>query len=202
MKPVVRKCDNCGKEFEVVHKNRLILNKHLFCCRECEFDFRRKQTLAKSSVICPVCQKVFHLKSSYLKKLKHEPCCSRACLAEYRSVVYQGENNPNYGNRGSKNPIWKSDSRVSPYGYILIRNEDHPFANCDGFVFEHRLVAEKYLLTEENSVVIDGQKYLSPDYVVHHIDGNKKNNAVDNLQIMTLAEHTSYHHKARKKLAS
>ncbi len=31
------------------------------------------------------------------------------------------------------------------------------------------------------------------DYVVHHIDGNKKNNNIDNLQILTKEEHNGIH---------
>lgn len=47
---------------------------------------------------------------------------------------------------------------------------------------EHRIVAElKY-----------GRK-LTFDDVVHHIDGNKRNNSPDNLVVMTRAEHIAVH---------
>ena len=46
----------------------------------------------------------------------HEPCCSYECMGIYRKTKYKGENNPNFGNRGSQNPIWKSDKRISSYG--------------------------------------------------------------------------------------
>jgi len=49
---------------------------------------------------------------------------------------------------------------------------------------EHRLVAE--------------QKYgrvLGPDDIVHHVDGNKRNNHPDNLQLMTRSEHIAVHRK-------
>ena len=72
---------------------------------------------------------------------------------------------------------------------------NHPFANIDGFVFEHRLIAEQNLLTDENSVVIQGQKYLRQAFVVHHKDGDRLNNAVDNLQVMTHSEHSRMHNK-------
>ena len=60
------------------------------------------------------------------------------------------------------------------------------------------MVAEKYLLNEENSVIIDGEKYLKPEYVVHHIDGNRRNNEVSNLVVMTRNEHTQLHMNLRK----
>lgn len=47
---------------------------------------------------------------------------------------------------------------------------------------EHRLVMERYL-----------GRPLSPDEHVHHIDGNKLNNDISNLQIMDAREH-GYEH--------
>ena len=46
---------------------------------------------------------------------------------------------------------------------------------------------------------IYGQRYLKPEYDVHHKDENKLNNSKENLQIMTRPEHISYHSKNRKK---
>lgn len=197
---VEKQCDYCGKTFEVRHRKRLEAQ-HLFCSRECESAWRRSQ-LKEPIVTCPVCGKQFHVKPRDLRKAKHEPCCSRACLGIYRSRIYQGENNPNYGNRGSRNPIWKSDRKISNYGYAMVRVPDHPFCDCDGFVREHRLVAEQYLLTPETTVWVDGKPYLSPDYIVHHKDHNRLNNDPDNLEVMTLADHMRFHHQERKELAS
>lgn len=108
-----------------------------------------------------------------------------------------GENNHQYGLRGSLNASWKSDEKISIYGYRLIRDLTHPFANCDGFVFEHRLVAEKYLLTDENSVEINGKRYLSNDFQVHHKDHNRLNNSVDNLEVMSKSDHMHLHSSMR-----
>ena len=135
MKPIIRQCDNCGKDFEIVHKDRLENRTHVFCCKKCEGEYRKRKTLENNYIVCPICKKHFHVKPSQIEKSKHELCCSRQCLAEYRKQIYKGTNNPNYGNKGKNNPIWKSDKRISVYGYILIRDESHPFKNVVGFVF-------------------------------------------------------------------
>ena len=57
-----------------------------------------------------------------------------------------GEGNHQFGLKGELNSSWKSNERISHYGYMLVRCLNHPFKNCDDFVFEHRLIAEKYLL--------------------------------------------------------
>lgn len=119
-----------------------------------------------------------------------------------RKTLYLGENNPNYNNRGSQNPLWRGEKKISSYGYVLLKMPEHPFANGDGQILEHRYVAEQYLLTPESSVVIDGKAYLSPEYEVHHIDECRTNNNADNLMIMTKSDHVKLHAKirAQKKL--
>lgn len=188
---VLVKCDNCGKDFEC-QEWRVRERNHLFCCKKYEGEYRKSTPNTK----CPVCGKEFYVKN---KDKRNSNCCSYKCMGEHRKIIYKGTKNPNYGNRGKNNPIWKSDKKISNYGYILIRNLDHPYHNIDGFVFEHRLVAEKYLLTEENSIEIDGKMYLRKDFDVHHIDHNKKNNSPKNLLVLTRSDHMKLHQKERKE---
>lgn len=198
MQGVLTTCDFCGKEFYIYHKARLNA-KHHTCSAECMGKLN-SMLHTSNKYKCVNCGTTIIRKPS---DVVDAPCCSMACRGEYirKSGIYNGEKNPNYNNRGDKNPIWKSDRKVSPYGYYLIRVPDHPFANCDGFVFEHRLVAEENLLTEENSVLIDGKRYLRQDYDVHHKDRDKKNNAVENLLVLSRSDHMKLHWQL-KKLAS
>lgn len=55
------------------------------------------------------------------------------------------------------------------------------------WVYEHRVVIENYL----------GRK-LSMNEHVHHIDGNPKNNSIDNLEVVTPEEHAKIHKPALK----
>lgn len=192
-------CDNCGKVFECqnwrVREKEEGKRKHLFCSSKCCGEFNK----AKPNRVCPVCGKEYYLPADEAKRIKHESCCSYECTYEYRKTLYAGEGNHQYGLKGDKNASWKSDEKISHYGYRLIRKLDHPFKNCDDMVFEHRLVAEEYLLTDECSIEIDGKRYLHPDYVVHHKDRNKLNNDPSNLEIMLRSEHTRLHIKKNLK---
>lgn len=68
-------------------------------------------------------------------------------------------------------------------GYIIIYKPKHPFHQRGGWVFEHRLVIEKYL-----------GRFLTKEEVVHHIDGNKENNFIGNLMLFANhGEHVRYH---------
>lgn len=182
-------CDNCNEEF-LCEQWRIDKRKNLFCSKKCEGEYKKKASVLNCT--CEVCGKLFHRKMYQINKYKHH-YCSIKCHSVAKKAYMQGENNHQYGLKGNKNTSWKSDSRISSYGYRLIRNIEHPFSNGDGFVFEHRLVAEKFLLNENNSILINDKRYLSPDYIVHHIDNNKLNNSVGNLQVMELGEHTRMH---------
>lgn len=191
---ILTKCAYCGKDF-MCQNWRLRERAHVFCSRECSGKFVKEHN--PNHVFCEICGKRFNVKPYHKKKTKHL-CCSRECSSKLKKITYSGAGNHQYGLKGSMNSSWKSDEKISVYGYRLIRCLDHPFKNGDDFVFEHRLVAEKYLLNDENSIEINGKRYLRPELVVHHIDKNKLNNSVDNLVIMTRSEHTSMHTTKRQ----
>ena len=143
---------------------------------------------------CRQCGKEFHMKPSSIAKGRGK-FCSKQCQYESMKITMRGSGNHQYGLKGNKNASWHSDERISVYGYRLIRVLDHPFRNSDDMVFEHRLIAEKYLLTEENSVEIKGKRYLKKDYEIHHKDMNKLNNDVNNLIVLTKSQHRTLHNK-------
>lgn len=142
---------------------------------------------------CAYCGKRFHLKPSALKRFKTH-YCSKECQNKARKEYMRGEGNHQYGLRGRANASWKGhEKKLSSYGYVEIRVEGHPFADNQGWIFEHRFIAETYLLNDENSVEINGKRYLSPDYCVHHIDFDRTNNDVGNLLVMRKERHMMLH---------
>ena len=141
---------------------------------------------------CDVCGKGFHRKPSQIaKSRKHY--YSVACHAAAKALLMRGAGNHQYGLKGSANASWKSDMKETRYGYIAVRCPEHPFRDKSGFVLEHRLVAEEYLLTDGNSVEIDGKKYLKQDYVVHHKNFDRMDNRPENLAVLSHAEHQRLH---------
>ena len=85
-------------------------------------------------------------------------------------------------NFGRKMPMekagaWKGGILINDEGYRLIRLSPddffYPMVNCKGYTFEHRLVMAKYL-----------NRCLLPWEVVHHKNGIKDDNRLENLELL------------------
>lgn len=92
--------------------------------------------------------------------------------------------------RGENNHSWKGGRIVNSMGYVQIYMPEHPNA-CGknrAYVLEHRLVMEQYI-----------GRYLRPEEVVHHIDGNKQNNCIENLLLFANSKaHFKFNHFGAK----
>jgi len=80
---------------------------------------------------------------------------------------------------GPGHPKWRG-GRTKSKGYWHVYVPDHPYPNRGAhYVLEHRLLMEQKL-----------GRYLLPSEVVHHIDGNRENNSLENLIVFqTNAQH-------------
>ena len=129
-------------------------------CVQCGREFRPSSNHKK----CPRCREVDR---------KH-PCpgCgkpvrprSKACSKCFSRVYHTGSDNPN----------WKGDAarHRNQHGYIFRRRIGHPRGLHNGwYVFEHILVMEDAL-----------GRHLLPGEQVHHRNGRKDDNRLDNLEL-------------------
>jgi hypothetical protein len=83
--------------------------------------------------------------------------------------------------RGNKSHKWKGGRYKSSTGYIFISVPDHPDANKDGYVLEHRYVWEQ------------AHGPLKSNEVVHHINGIRDDNRIENLIALSKSKHLSDH---------
>lgn len=91
--------------------------------------------------------------------------------------------------KGSKHPRWKGGVRRRSDGYVSIYSPKHPFRSTTGTVLEHRLVMEKHL-----------GRYLTQKEVVHHKNGIKNDNRIENLAVMSAADHCRLHKGNNQRL--
>lgn len=84
--------------------------------------------------------------------------------------------------KGSSHHKWQ-ESLLSDDGYKLVRvGTGHPLACPNGYAREHILIVA-------SAFGLDAVK----GKVVHHKNGDKLDNRIENLQIMTMAEHNKIH---------
>lgn len=82
-------------------------------------------------------------------------------------------NNPIRVNRGSESNFWKGGVVENGSGYRMILSNEFPSMQIKtGYILEHRLVMARYL-----------GRPLEKHETVHHIDGNRVNNNITNLQL-------------------
>lgn len=136
-------------------------------------------------------------------RVNGNPLISRKRVRVEKSCSVEGCARP-WDARGLCNTHWKrwrkygdplivkreQDGRsTTGTGYITVYRPDHPMAATSGYVLEHRLVMSEHL-----------GRILNPRELVHHKNGVKADNRIENLELMEWGEHTRLHLSGPRKV--
>ncbi len=125
----------------------------------------------KPVLTCDHCSKEYAVYPSQLKWNQIREHKKNFCSTQCQNKFYSGDNHPN----------WIGGSIEHATGYI----KDYVDKK---YTARHRIFMEELV----------GRK-LSEDEVVHHKNGNKHDNRIENLEIMTRSEHAKHHISEREK---
>ncbi len=142
---------------------------------------REKRVGKIIGVTCPECgeeRKIVCRSASILYKKRCNHC----------ATIKSHRDNPRIG-RQENHYNWKGGININRQGYILeyIR-KDNPFypmatntgqKRFGGYVLQHRLVMAKHL-----------DRCLLPHEIVHHLNGVRADNRIENLNLISRIEHT------------
>lgn len=191
-------CPECGNAFTAKWiRSQKRFQK--FCSSSCVY--RANGKLGKDDswerqkqVKCEICGNMF-LATRRSKKSKFARVCSYECsgklrrtrlkrqcmycgkiFRQIRSVVERNKRGGSFCSQECYHAHGYAErivGRKIEHGYIRVYAPDHPFSKGkSGYLFEHRLVMENML----GRALVKGES-------VHHIDGNRANNAPENLEL-------------------
>ena len=131
---------------------------------------------------------IFEYKDNSIRQIAHKLNVTQVAIRKYfkKYNIPFKEKKDTYL-RGAKAPNWNG-GRHMHNGYIEIYAPKHPHKNKRNCIYEHQKVMEDYL-----------GRYLEKGEVVHHKDLCKTNNNIENLQSLTMSEHSKLHGKLRKE---
>lgn len=165
-----KKCLTCGEIFKVFPS----YNHRKFCSRSCYLlnmkskrtTVRRKNKQGKTkSYYEHTC---LHCKKNFLSRDMRAKTCSYKCAGKIHSLKLQA--NP------SLHPHWRQGNYLRSDGYKAKR------VARGKYIAEHRLIMEKHL-----------KRSLKAGEVVHHLNGNRLDNRIENLHLLSASEHGSLH---------
>ena len=207
---MIIECKNCGVKFKRIPSE---IKTHNFCSPKCSGAWRSKNCIGERAPnyrggpkhsICKTCGYDF---------TSHKPkpvYCSQKCAGlarRNRKTILcshcggSAERKPSgiywAKARGSKRLFCSTKCRIayaqeravyrphiSQTGYVMSYCPKHPTATKSGYVREHRLVVEKHL-----------GRTLEAKELVHHKNGDRTDNRLENLEVMSRSAHSALDHR-------
>jgi hypothetical protein len=173
------KCD-CGNEKEIYGGNLTRANQPTRSCgcynKEQSTINNRKDLTGKRFGRLVAIRRV---EAENGRKIKWECICD--CGNKTTAITYYLTSGKKISCRkctgGKNHPSWKGGRQETKAGYILVYCKGHPFADKNNRIFEHRLAMEEKL-----------GRHLLPNENVHHKNGIRSDNRIENLELWTTAQ--------------
>lgn len=126
----------------------------------------------------------------------HQMISKKSPLAIYKKAYKLGlrkspENeylNRSEARKGDKGPNWRGGVKTTKKGYRMVLCPGHHRADAGGYVMEHILVWES-----------ESGTTLPENCCIHHLNGIKCDNRIENLCVMLHGAHTAFHHTGAKR---
>lgn len=151
-------------------------------CDVCNIDFQRPYKRANVKYCSRSCQHIALTKNPSPRK------CACGCGTIIKRKRFPKNFPKSYvaGHqfKGKLNTNWNNGQYITAYGYVFLQKPEHPNSDKRGYVREHVFIMSKHL-----------GRPLTKNELVHHINGIRNDNRIDNLIIMTRQQHASHHHK-------
>lgn len=197
LKKRVIKCLHCFGSFE-----SYISSKRKFCSKKCAniFNWKRREKSGGKKFKCLECTKEFFVRESHVK-FREKRCrkikfCSKECsFAKSRNKRFKCKVCKNLfkPKRNAQKfcslncvTVWRKGQKKTgswyENGYVVI---------YDG---EGKGIKEHIKIVEEK---LGRKLYL--DEVVHHVNGKKNDNRIENLRLMKRGEHSKLHREIEKR---
>lgn len=184
-------CETCGKQFD---RKPAQIKAHNFCSRKCLGAANGARSRKSHQMTCDYCRKEFIQKNRHASRNKRF-YCSRECgwADKVKKVMVTCE--------WCGQSFEKKRSDVARTSHNLCdRGCYQDFINFTQAGAANQYVAGKVIYRTLAELKIG--RMLTDEDEVHHIDGNHSNNALENLAVISRAEHMSIHAAGKERDAN